>query len=254
MSEAKFTQLEAKLDKALKRIQNLEDTKAIEQVQYKYGYYLDKCLYEQAVGLFANSPDAEVHFHGGVWKGKKGIADLYIKRFRASFTNGKNGPVYGFLLDHPMCQMITDVDEDGIHAQARLRVNMHAGLHESAVIDDKEHRDSTPRQWMEGALYENDYIKEDGVWKIQTLRYRPQWHCNWTEGIAFTQPEFVPFIKDLKSEQNPYGPDEIEKVTLWPDMDVLPFHYPDADGNWLKPEEIAAPRKTYSEGQTGRIS
>jgi hypothetical protein len=37
-----------------------------------------------------------------------------------------------------------------------------------------------------GALYENEYIKENGVWKLKTLKYRPQWHATFEKGIKFS--------------------------------------------------------------------
>ena len=46
------------------QVGRLEDANAIRHLQYKYGYYLDKCLYEEVVALFAD--DGEVRFMGGV--------------------------------------------------------------------------------------------------------------------------------------------------------------------------------------------
>jgi hypothetical protein len=37
-----------------------------------------------------------------------------------------------------------------------------------------------------GALYENEYIKENGVWKLKTLKYRPQWHATFEKGIKLS--------------------------------------------------------------------
>jgi hypothetical protein len=34
-----------------------------------------------------------------------------------------------------------------------------------------------------GALYENEFIKEDGIWKLRVLKYRPQWHATFEKGI-----------------------------------------------------------------------
>lgn len=34
-----------------------------------------------------------------------------------------------------------------------------------------------------GALYENEYIKENGIWKLRVLKYRPQWHSTFEKGI-----------------------------------------------------------------------
>ena len=46
-----------------------------------------------------------------------------------------------------------------------------------------------PRQWWEGGIYENTYMKEDGVWRIQILNYKPQWHADFENGWANTPQE-----------------------------------------------------------------
>src|SRR6266567_597218 len=74
------------------RLGILEDTLAIRNLQHAYGYYLDKCLYDEVVDLFAE--EGEVIFIGGVYKGKKGAARLYAGRFRNNFAGGKNGPTF----------------------------------------------------------------------------------------------------------------------------------------------------------------
>ena len=57
----------------------LEDVHAIRRLQHAYGYYLDKCLYDEVVALF--SDDGEVRFMGGVFRGKAGLKRLYCERF-----------------------------------------------------------------------------------------------------------------------------------------------------------------------------
>ena len=78
------------------------------------------------------------------------------------------------------------------------------------------------------------------------MKYRPQWHATYEKGWAYTPPEFVPFIRKTFADGDPAGPDQIEKVTLWPDMHVLPFHYENPEGGWLTPDEIEAKKKVYS--------
>ena len=109
--------------------------------------------YNQAVGLFADSPDADVKvfFHGGIWYGKEGARRLYIERFQKTFTHGRNGPRHGFLLDHPMYQDVVDVSEDGKTAKGRFRCNMQAGLHESQWPKDPNAKFLA--QWWEGMDY-----------------------------------------------------------------------------------------------------
>lgn len=192
----------------------LEDAAAIRKLHHLYGYFIDKCLYEETVDLFAD--DGVVRFFGGIWKGKESVRRLYIGRFRKNFTGDHNGPVKGFLLDHMQMQDVIDVADDRRTAKARFRVFMAAGRH-------ADH--GGPRQWWEGGLYENEYVREDGVWKISLLNYHPQWHADYESGWAHTKPNYLPFFEKTVSDGEPGGPDEIDKtVWLWPQHEVLPFH------------------------------
>jgi SnoaL-like domain len=203
------------------RIDRLESAAAIRNLQHAYGYYLDKCLYEEVTELF--SPDGEVVFMGGVYRGEAGIRRLYTGRFRGRFTDGRNGPMHGFLLDHPQLQDVIHLD-DPDHARARFRTLMQAGTHDS--VPPAERR-TTMDQWWEGGLYENRYVRENGVWKIEALCYQPIWHAVFDEGWAHTRPSMVPFFSHTYPE-DPFGPDEIVAAPheLWPATEVFPFHYP----------------------------
>ena len=107
-----------------------QDIEAIRKLQYTYGYFIDKSQYNETVDLFAEG--GEVWFLGGIYRGKAGVRRLYIERFQTNFTNGHNGPRYGWLLDHPQLQMVIDVAPDRQTATVRGRSMMQAGLHESA--------------------------------------------------------------------------------------------------------------------------
>ena len=126
----------------------------------------------QTYELFANHPDTYVQFLNGRFRGKAGVKRLYIDRFQQTFVKGRNGPVHGFLLDHLQAQDIVDFypNTSPPKAKARFRALMSAGNHDS-MEDGLLPRGK--RQWWEGGLYENEYIKEDGVWKIFRLRYFP---------------------------------------------------------------------------------
>lgn len=201
MSDPNVKELVQEVQALKRRVTELEDVNEIRHLQYKYGYYLDKCtpslkvrliggLYQQVVDLFARKEEPSVWFHGGGYKGLAGVKRLYLDNFRARFVGGRNGPNYGFLLDHPQLQAIIDIEEDGVHAKVRARSTMQAGLHESAVTKDTTSRDHVPRQWWEGGIYENKYVKEDGKWRILELNYHPLWHANFEEGWAYDSPCF----------------------------------------------------------------
>lgn len=119
-----------------------------------------------------------------------------------------------------MAQDIVDVDVESGIAKARFRTLMSAGTHETLPAEYP----GGQRQWWEGGLYENEYIKEQGTWKILRLRYYPFWHGRFTAGWQNCN-NFVPLFTKLYPEVE-NGPDElIEGEKLWPDTRVVPFHY-----------------------------
>lgn len=216
MSAITLDSLHAELESVKHRLSVQEDVQAIRRLHHLYGYYIDKCLYRETVDLFAE--DSEVRFFGGIFKGKAGARRLYIDRFQKNFTDGKNGPVDGFLLDHMQMQDVVDVAPDRKTAKARFRCFMAAGRH----VDY-----GGPRQWWEGGLYENEYVREGDVWKIKVLNYAPQWHADFETGWAHTRPNYVPFFEKTMGDGDPLGPDELDPTAwLWPQHQVLPFHGP----------------------------
>lgn len=227
MAEAdRIAQLESQVQELLRRVTVQEDEQAVRKLQHLYGYLIDKCLYNETVDLFTE--DCEVHFFGGIFRGKTGARRLYVERFQKNFTHGNNGPIDGFLLDHPQHQDVVDILPDAVTALGRFRTTMQAGRH-------KDYGDA--RQWFEGGLYENTYKKVDGVWRIHILNYVPQWHADFETGWANTRPNYVPFLSKTYPE-DPTGPDELKKdVWLWPTHKVVPFHnaHP-VTGEPIKPE------------------
>lgn len=220
MSDDRVAALEAKLAEMDRRLTTREDELDVKKLQYLYGYLIDKCMYNEVVDLFAD--DGQVAFFGGVWKGKEGVRRLYVDRFQKRFTYGNNGPIDGFLLEHPQIQTIIDIDADGKTARLRGRSMMQAGRHKD-YEGDAPHLKS--RQWWEGGLYENVFTKgADGKWRIQSLNYFPQWHADFETGWANTPDEYVPFPK-VTFPEDPSGPDELIKDHwLWPTHKLLPFH------------------------------
>ena len=96
---------------------------------------------------------------------------------------------------------------------------MQAGLHQTA--------EGRQRGWWEGGIYENDFVRHDGVWKIKALRYFPFWHGSFAEGWQKTAIDFIPMAKTVYPE-DPLGPDALldPPPRLWPATDTVPFHYP----------------------------
>ncbi|KAJ5548904.1 hypothetical protein N7513_006138 [Penicillium frequentans] len=219
-------------------IAKLKGESEVRKLHHKYGYYLDKCLYKEAVDLFADHPDTYVQFLNGRFNGKEGVHRLYIERFANRFVGGRNGPIDGWLLDHLMAQDIVDYSPEAGRAKARIRAFMSAGTHESLPSEFP----GGYRQWWEGGLYENEYILQDGVWKILRLRYYPFWHGSFESGWKGSK-EFVPLFEEMFPADK-LGPDVIlQDGGLWPDTRVIPFHYKHpVTGEEVEEGDMRAPR------------
>jgi SnoaL-like domain len=201
-------------------LHRLKDASMVRRLQHAYGYYLDRCLYDEVVDLFAE--DGEIRFMGGAFKGKAGVRRLYCDRFRKRFTGGHNGPVYGFLLDHLILQDVIDIAPDRKTALGRMRVFMQAGSHETRA----DTGGVLPSQWWEGGVYENEYVREDDVWKIKLLNYHLVYQGLFEDGWSHLKPTFSGSFKTT-FPTDPFGPDELvePKPVFWPDTEVVPFHY-----------------------------
>ena len=212
--------LAARVEKLEHELAIQQDIHQIRRIQYSYGYFIDKSQYNEVVDLFAD--DGDVWFMGGIYKGKAGVRRLYIERFQTNFTQGHNGPRYGWLLEHPQLQMVIDVAPDRGTGRVRGRSLMQAGQHETAQVNAQ----GTPRAWWEGGIYENEYVRDNGVWKIKVLRYFPFWHATFAEGWTKTPIDSYPMAKTL-FPQDPLGPDALIEPAprLWPATDTVAFHY-----------------------------
>jgi hypothetical protein len=213
--------LERRLDELADRLDRLEDVNAIRTVQYAYGYYLDKHMYDEVVDLFAD--DAELMFLNGVYKGKAGVRRLYCDWFRTYFTKGINGPIYGFLYEHLLMQDIIHVAPDRRTAKGRARCFMQGGSHESRT----DIPDGLPTSgFWEGGIYENDYVHEDGVWKIKRLDYNMLWQASYEKGWGGSEAHLRQLSKLYPDD--PLGPDEIREgatPVVWPHTRKVPFHF-----------------------------
>jgi hypothetical protein len=209
-----------RLEQMERRLARLEDVHAVRTLHFKYGYYIDMCLYDEACELFAE--DAEVRFLNGIYKGKAGARRLYCDWFRNLFTRGHNGPVHGFLLDHLQLQDIVDIAADGRSAKGRFRALLMAGQHESKT---ERVGNNFPAQCWEGGIYENLYVKDRGVWKIKLLNYNMLWQADYGPGWA-NSGVHLPALTRLFPE-DPHGPDELSPSVpkTWPHTRVVPFHY-----------------------------
>lgn len=201
------------------RLERLESESAIRRLHNAYGYYMDYCLYDQVIDLF--SKEGEAVFLSGVYKGRESLERLYITFLGQAYTGGVPGPLYGFLADHFLMQDVITLSDDGKSAKMRGRALLVLGSHESR----KDAPPQLPQQVYEAGLYENDYVLEDGVWKIARLEYALQWQALYEKGWAHTETDLPPQVPPFP--ESPIGPDFLIDTTrkVWPERSAMEFHY-----------------------------
>jgi hypothetical protein len=131
-----------------------DDINAIENLQGTYGYYTDKMLWDEVVDLFTDGGTLEIG-PSGVYVGKDSI-----RRYLLSLSGGKLGPLPGVLYEHLQLEPVLTLAPDGRTAQGRWRGFLMIGVT----------GDADGGQWGAG-VYENEYVKENGIWKISKLHW-----------------------------------------------------------------------------------
>lgn len=217
VSPAKSSDAKQRLSDLTHRATLLQDELEIENLQRIYGYYQDRRLWDQVADLFTHDGTIEIGLRG-VYVGKERIR---------KFLNllGPDGLSDGHLYDHVQLQPIVSVAPDGLTAKARCREFGMTGVYKSHGY------------WSEG-VYENTYVKDDGVWKIKSLRFFPTFITDYDKGWGKdAQPAPTASIE--------FPPDRppTEMYEIYPKFHIPPFHYnnPVTGSEPHYPKEVGRP-------------
>jgi hypothetical protein len=224
--EAKVKTLEAKLQSLEgleSKIQTLEDIEAIKKLQRAYGYYLEHMMVEDIVDLFADGQDTELWVTAGKFKGKEAIRHLYQ-------YIGDSFPSPEFL--HQLMQLsgIVHINPDGITARGRW---YGFGANALPLKGGKINPG-----WMNG-IYEANYLKQGGKWKIMKLRWCMTFRASWTE--SFVEPSKRDDSPMDRAQNRTLGPRGTPEETRYPSGFICPFHF----------ENPVSGRKTLFEDSSG---
>jgi SnoaL-like domain len=149
--ERRVALLETKLASLQREVNLTEDMKAIERLQQAFGHYVSEGMASEAAALFSDRPDASIEFaQQGVFLGRQRI-EAFL-----SALGVKAGS--GLLRETPVMQGVVHVSAEGLSAKGRWRSLVMAG------------RAGEDGRWIEGP-YENEYVKEGGVWRIARLHW-----------------------------------------------------------------------------------
>jgi hypothetical protein len=199
-------EMEARLSFLEKQFKISQDIAEIERLQRAYGYYIEHWMSEELTDLFADGPDVAIHLIGlGIFMGKEHVRQF----FRSDM--GKNPE---FLHQVMQTSGIVTVDPDGKTAKGRWNGWGVLAIPQGGGV----------KQEFLGGMYENDYIKQNGKWRIKIARHIPTYYA--LPGQGFVKPERVAAIDPNYVPKDHMEPDIRDTVKpVYPSSYILPFHF-----------------------------
>jgi hypothetical protein len=160
------------VEKLEARLTITEDIEAIKKLQYAYGYYLEHWQEDELIGLFSHASDVTIEINaGGQYKGWEGVLKAFsFSGHYTAFGGVKQAPPEYLHILMPNCGIV-DVDPDGKEAKGRWY-----GLFLGAMP-----RGGKLRALIGCGIWENEYVKEDGIWKINKLFFNDIISSPWTK-------------------------------------------------------------------------
>ncbi len=202
--------LEARIKDMEGQLRTVQDIEEIKKLQRAYGYYLEHWRVEDIIDLFSKSPEVNVKVHAGEFCGQESIRRFFRHGQEEKAAKITHPPE--FLHQVMQLSPIIDVAPDGKRAWGRWYGFGANAFPVSGGIAPG---------WMDG-VYENEYIKEDGKWKILKLGWYMFFHApytlSWVDPKKRVDIQMEPDFSSLK----PDGPSE---DTFYPSGYQAPYHY-----------------------------
>ena len=148
------------LNSLARDVDRAESVRAVKTLQSSYAQYAQFGLWAEAGALFA--PTGSFVFDGMIQpeqaaKGPDAIATFLRTRYGGGKQGLSTGSLSSMFIDAP----VVNLSPDGETAKARWQAIIFHGHDGKARV--------------EGGVFENDYARERGVWKIATMHYYPQY-------------------------------------------------------------------------------
>jgi hypothetical protein len=185
------------------RAQRLSDEIEVTNLQHAYGYYVDRKMWDDVAELFASDGTMEIGLQG-VYAGRSSIR-RGLNRFGRGMTEGD-------INDHVQLQTIVSVMPDGRTAYARGT--------DLGMIGETANAGESRRAWWTQSIYENQFVKQGGVWKVKSMRVYPRFIVDAGQGWAKdAQPAPGP-SRDFPPDRPP-----TETYEIYPRFHIAPLHF-----------------------------
>ncbi|KAF2662151.1 hypothetical protein K491DRAFT_281639 [Lophiostoma macrostomum CBS 122681] len=170
--------MDVDIEELEKRVQRLNDEDEVRNLMHSHGYYVDRRMWTDVVDLHSSNTSVTVRGEGGGnFTGPAGVRKVLERMGPENLTQGINN-------DHPILDMIVEVDPNGREAVAR-------GI-EIGMIGDANNKTA---RW-EFNVFRNGFVKGQGVWKVKHVDITPlivaDYHEGWGYGGLKTPNMYTP--------------------------------------------------------------
>ena len=159
-------ELEEKVLYLEEKVRTFEDIEQIKIVQRAYGYYMDNLMYDDAADLF--SDDCYAQFGTTIITGRESLK----KSFNTFTTERFEGTKKLFLKFQLMG--VVHVEKNGQTAKGRWNM----------LCLKTDYVDNVLESIISHGVYENEYIKDNDIWKINKLFFNSSFQTTLEDGWA----------------------------------------------------------------------
>jgi len=199
------------LNELAARVQNVEDQLAIDRLEKIYGYYMDNQMFKEAWECFSPNAESIEIADRGVFKGFEGIKRFFLGYMGKEHEMGKGNEkkkagAFAFHLQH---QGVVTMAPDGKTAKGRWYLVMYQARPYPAG--------GPMRSVLGHGIYENDFVKENGVWKFQKMYMSLTYRSPIGDGWAV-----IPVIGEGRASESDAPPTNYHP---YPNMQPVPLHW-----------------------------
>jgi hypothetical protein len=184
-NSAELAALEQRIVAAAALTDRLKAVRAVKRLQHAYGHYSEVGLWHDFADLFADT--AVGHYTQGDL-GKEEIRKLFIEQVGQGILGLADGRIYPHIALSPVITLAAD----GKSANARWRIVAMLGGYGGSASFAR-------------GVYENAYVEENGIWKVQEISFFNQVSGRYGESLRPT----VSGPLDAPSSAFHYEPGEV---------------------------------------------
>ena len=143
-----------RIHRLAQNVERAESVRAVKRVQETYAQYSQFGLWADMAALFADN--AQLSYGKDNAQGRESIQRYFLTAFGEGTDGLKPGAVHTQMVLRPLI----NVSADGQSAKGRWWEFSMTGQH------------GVKAEWAAG-IFENEYVRERGLWKISRMRYNP---------------------------------------------------------------------------------